>query len=359
MGSLDTAALRFFRKMSIQDARIIETDDSAGYTAYIINITSTDGQYQVKTRYSEVELLVATLKQAKIDVPKLPRKHLFGSKGSKVVEERKQAINAIMEVLVEKHLDNADVSKFLDPAKDAPAAERLSRVDDIQADKVSDAFAGDLFEHTWPEAGPLGLSLTSHLLGDGTVIAVVHESEEGNPKELVGTVVETVNGVHVPTDSQAEILAAIRSSPRPVTIGFRKSTGEEMSAPISWEETKEAAAGEAPAEPRARADTGTMDPERLSSVLATMHVNENGLIDEKEFQETLNTDGGGLKPQLLHYLKFKRWLKAEYSEVVKKEPAKLEDCLDSEMLLAYMAEMEIPTDSIPEECYVLQRVDQL
>jgi hypothetical protein len=306
------------------------------------------------------------MKREKIELPKLPRKHMFSSKGAKVIAERKAAIDEILLCVVENHAANEIVMKFLENGKGGPAPERMSRVVDVQAEKVEDAFAGELFEHTWEAEGPLGLSLTSHMLGNGNVIAVVHSSDEGNPPQLLNTVVETVNGEPVPTESQAEILALIRGSPRPITIAFRQQSGEEISAPISWEEQKEqgavagekpeeeAPAEEAPAERRERADTGTMDPSRLSTILETMDTNEDGLIDEKEFQAKFSSEEG-IKPQLLHYLKFKRWLKSAFPD----KAAGCDDCLDSEMLLAYMSENELPTDDIPESCYVLQRVDAL
>merc|ERR1711998_554890 len=106
-------------------------------------------------------------------------------------------------------------------------------------------------------------------------------------------------------------------------------------------------------------DTGTMDPKRLTEIMQDMDTNHDGTVDEAEFAAKLEEDDGSVKPQLLHYLKFKRWLKNEFKECFNKDREKLESCLDSEELLAYMAENDLPTDNIPEGVFVLQRVDEL
>jgi len=331
-------------KRKQKEARVVDVVDKGSHVSYVIEITSAAGDStEVVTRYSEVELLCATLKKAGIALPPLPRKHMFGSKSSAVTEERKVAINAILEVLCESHGENEDFMKFLDKDKEEEMSHtQMARALDFDIENVKDAFAGELIKYTWEAEGPLGLSFTTHTLNDGTIMAVIHATSSADTAHLIGTVITEINGAPSPNTSQADLLAEIKSLPRPITLSFRKQTDGEASAA--------ARVGEPDAE--------EADEPRLTQVLDAMDFNKDGYIDEAEFDKAVTSEAGPTH-QLVHYLKTKRWLKLEYAEVVKKDAAtaaKLDACLDSKALLSFMESCGIDTNAIPQDCYVLQRV---
>ena len=55
-------------------ARVVRTDTNVGHTDYIMTVVSDDGDWEVQTRYSEVEKLVNNLQKQSIILPPLPRK---------------------------------------------------------------------------------------------------------------------------------------------------------------------------------------------------------------------------------------------------------------------------------------------
>lgn len=102
-------------KRTLKSAEVTETSDAGGYTAYKITVTHADGSYEVSTRYSEIEAFLAKMKRSKVDLPKLPGKKMFGSKGAKVIEERRVAINAILQSCMASFADHDIVMEFLAP----------------------------------------------------------------------------------------------------------------------------------------------------------------------------------------------------------------------------------------------------
>lgn len=331
---------------------MVNVVDKGSHVCYLINVTTTDGVYEVVTRYSEVELLCATFKKKGIALPPLPRKHMFGSKSKAVTDERKVAINAILEVLVEEHGANEDFVNFLQSGREeelSPA--QMARALDWDIENVKDAFNGEIINFTWPDEGPLGLSFTTHTLNDGTIMAVIHATNSGQTAHLIGTVISEINGVPAPNTSQADLLAEIKAQPRPITLGFSKKTeGIEPDAA--------ARIGE-PGSPRA--EEAAAEEPRLTQILDKMDFNKDGLVDQAEFDKAVTAEEGP-KHQLIHYMKTKRWLKLEYGDVVKKDAAtsaKLDACLDAKALLSFMDACGINSSDIPQSCYVMQRVEAL
>ena len=55
-------------------ARVVRTARNGSHTDYIVALVSDDGEWEVKTRYSEIDKLQNKLQKQGISLPPLPRK---------------------------------------------------------------------------------------------------------------------------------------------------------------------------------------------------------------------------------------------------------------------------------------------
>ena len=141
-------------------AVVKETKMEAKTTTYHVNVVTVSGEWQVVTRYSEVEKLLGALKKQGLELPcVLPRKRMTSSNSAAAVEERRKAIDAILFELVQRHRAVPEVRHFLQLS----VGEMLFREKQEEARLAAEA--GPPLSFSSPSRGLLGsLSPPTHRL---------------------------------------------------------------------------------------------------------------------------------------------------------------------------------------------------
>jgi len=85
------------------------------HTEYTIRTTDRRGIVsETNTRYSDVIELLDQLKQRRgVELPEMPRKHLFHSLDDSVIQERQAALDTILAAAVPRHAGIPQVRRFL------------------------------------------------------------------------------------------------------------------------------------------------------------------------------------------------------------------------------------------------------